>query len=70
MARFMAGLAGLGSGHPFVSIESACQLVSAEVCLWPGGRHLQVSSWPQVIWVGKWFSYIYEWSVLKVPTLN
>ena len=56
------------AGHPvpFVSLESARQLVSAGVCLWPVGRHLQVASWPQVIWVGKWFSYIYEWSVLKV----
>ena len=39
--------------HPFVSLESSHQLVSAKVCLWPVGRHLQhVSSWPQVIWDG------------------
>ena len=55
IARFMAG-----QWAPFCFTTVVRQLVSAEVCLWPGGRHLQVSSWPQVIWVGKWFSYIYE----------
>ena len=42
------------AGHLFVSLESASQLVSAGVCLCPVSRHLHVSSWPQVIWVGKW----------------
>ena len=29
------------AGHPFVSLESASQLVSAGDCLWPVGRHLR-----------------------------
>ena len=64
--------------HPFVSLESPVSWLALEsdcgqlasTCMWPVGRHLHVASWPQVIWVGKWFSYIYEWPVLKVPTLN
>ena len=32
--------------HPFVSLESASQLVSAGVGLWPVGQHLYVASWP------------------------
>ena len=53
------------------SLGAACDQLAA-TCTWPVDRHLHVASncSPQVIWVGKWFSYIYEWPVLKVPTLN
>ena len=37
---------GVLAPHPFVSLESAGQLVSAGVCTWPVGRHLHVASWP------------------------